>query len=61
MPRGSGLDGQKGFSHNGTRRPDWPHNSIGGSLAAKIPYPLAEHIARVFKPSRAPLPEGAQS
>lgn len=50
MPRVLGKEGQKGFSHNGTRKADWPHNHIGGAMAAKIPEPLARHIARVFKP-----------
>jgi C-5 cytosine-specific DNA methylase len=50
MPPIRGRDGQKGFRHNGIRDPSWPHNQVGGSLASKIPFPLAQHIARVYKP-----------
>jgi hypothetical protein len=51
MPIVRGKEGQKGFSHNGIRHPDWPHNGVGGSKAAKIPMFLARHIAKCFKPT----------
>lgn len=44
--------GIKGFSHGNIRHPDWEHNSKGGSKASVIPYPLAQHIARVYKPNK---------
>lgn len=54
MPPVFGKHGQKGFSHNGIRKKDWPHNSIGGSLAAKVPFDLSRHIASCFKPTSSP-------
>lgn len=59
MPIVRGKEGQKGFSHNGIRHPDWPHNGVGGSKAAKIPTFLAKHIAKFFNlPQQAPMEAG---